>query len=146
MYNPQYLPCLPRKIKEADVEVRACLTFGYYKAALWEHTVCLESLSVMSRMRNVAVWFVTHAAGSSISGSISHSASLTPSALLQYPHFFLPSLHPSPLLLFTCLFSDHKRAPFTLPLPHPLPFSSLFSLLFSATTCVLYYESESLLK
>lgn len=69
------------------------------------HCVCLESLSVMSRMRNVAVWFVTHATGSSISGNISHSASLTPSARLQYPHFF--HLQPPPplalLLLFTGL-------------------------------------------
>ncbi|MED6282845.1 hypothetical protein CHARACLAT_002525 [Characodon lateralis] len=56
----------------------------------------------------------THAAGSSISGNISHSASLTPSALLQYPHIFpfflFFSLHP-PLLTF----NPH----FKLPLPVP---------------------------
>lgn len=74
--------------------------------------VCVWSLSVMSRMRNVAVRFFTHAAGSSISGNISHSASLTPSALLQYPHiFFIFSVLP-PL--------------FTLPSPfHPLPLTHI---------------------
>lgn len=47
----------------------------------------------------VFFFFFTHAAGSSISGNISHSASLTPSALAAIsPHFSILSLLPLPSL------------------------------------------------
>lgn len=110
-----------KRTKEYDLRGEAVLkTWILQPCTLKAHCVCLESLSVMSRMRNVAVWFFTHAAGSSISGNISHSASLTPSALLQYPHIF-PSFHffPYPPSLPPCSPSHCSLttlAPFTLPL------------------------------
>lgn len=120
IYYTRHLPCLQKKRKQKNMILKwkLCLRFGYYNPALWKHTVCLESLSVMSRMRNVAVWFFTHAAGSSISGNISHSASLTPSALLQYPHIFpsfhffpLPPLHSPPLWPLLLLLPFLSTAP-----------------------------------
>lgn len=99
-----------RKTKEYDLRGEAAVKIWILQpCTLKAHCVCLESLSVMSRMRNVAVWFFTHAAGSSISGNISHTASLTPSALLQYPHIF-PSFRFFPL-----------HSSFSIPLL-PLPF------------------------
>lgn len=108
-----------KKTKECDLRGEAVSKIWLLQAStLKAHCVRLESLSVMSRMRNVAVWFFTHAAGSSISGNISHSASLTPSTLLQYPHIF-PSFHSFPYPPCPCspsLCSLTTLAPFTLPL------------------------------
>ncbi|XP_041793828.1 uncharacterized protein LOC121607185 [Chelmon rostratus] len=125
--------CLVHRRREnrGDLRGEAVLKIWILQpCTLKAHCVCLESLSVMSRMRNVAVWFFTHAAGSSISGNISHSASLTPSALLQYPHIF-PSFHffPSlpPSLAFSLL-SDHSYPSSLLHHPaqsQPLPPFSL---------------------
>lgn len=130
------------KTKEYDLRGEALLKIWIlHPCTLKAHCVCLESLSAVSRMRNVAVWFFTHAAGSSISGNISHSASLTPSALLQYPHIFFHPFTSSPALrsslppssLAFSLLSDRSRSLYL----HPL-----FSLIFwhaipqNATTCV----------
>lgn len=68
--------------------------------------VCHKSLSVMSKMRNAAVFFLFFP-GCSISDSISHSASLTPSALLQNPHIFSILSPPSPFLFLCSLTTLH---------------------------------------
>lgn len=107
-------------------------TLRTHNTVLWVCLcVCVESLSVMSSMRNVALRFFTHAAGSSISGNISHSASLTPSALLQYPHIFpsfpfssIPPLQTLSISTSNFLSLCHPTHPNLSPFPFSLSLST----------------------
>lgn len=92
-------PCLQkeRKQKEWIREQRLCWGFGYYKLVVWKHIAPVwKACQWCQGWEMLQCGFFAHAAGSSISGNISHSASLTPAVQLQYPHSF-PSFHYSPL-------------------------------------------------
>lgn len=75
--------------------------------------VCEELVSDVKDEKCCSVVF-THAAGSSISVNISHSASLTPSALLQYPHIFsvLSPPIPPPATRTSCSLTDQSSRPY----------------------------------
>lgn len=95
--------------KECDLKRRSPVKDLDNTSLHFESTLCVfgKPVSDVKDEKCCSVVFFTHTAGSSISGNISHSASLTPSSLLQCPHIF-SILHFSPGLppsLPPCLLS-----------------------------------------
>lgn len=82
---PQHLPCSQKEGKQKCTIWTRDL---YCRLESNEHTlcvclcVCVCKACQWCQRWGIAMWLFTHAAGSSISGNISHSASLTPTALL----------------------------------------------------------------
>lgn len=95
--TPQHLPCSQKEQKPNNMISLSCAKDLDITSLHFESTPCVfgKLVSDVKDEKCCSVGFFTHTAGSSISGNISHSASLTPSALLQYPlHFSILSLLP----------------------------------------------------